>query len=86
MKITDFLKKYSLINGGFIDDFYSFYDNKQNEYDYTIDLSKLAFWLEVRKEHLKDLLMSNFNENEDYIIEKNNLMVKARELEKIILK
>jgi phage anti-repressor protein len=71
MKITDFLKKYSLINGVFIDDFYSFYDNNQNEYDYTIDLTKLAFWLEVRKEHLKDLLVSNFNEDEDYIIEKN---------------
>jgi phage anti-repressor protein len=71
MKVTEFLKKYSLINGDFIDDFYSFYDNNQNEYDYTIDLNKLAFWLEIRKGHLKDLLVSNFAENEDYIIEKN---------------
>ena len=34
-------------------------------------MSKLAFWLEIKKEHLKDLLVSNFNEDEDYIIEKN---------------
>ena len=27
MKITEFLKKYSLIDSTFIDDFYSFYDN-----------------------------------------------------------
>ena len=26
MKITDFLKKFTLINSKFIDDFYSFYD------------------------------------------------------------
>lgn len=71
MKVTDFLKKYSLINGEFIDDFYSFYDDGRNEYDYTIDLNKLAFWLEIRKGHLKDLLVSNFSENEDYIIEQN---------------
>ena len=73
MKITEFLKKYSLIDSKFIDDFYSFYDNNQNEFDYTIDLGKLAFWLEVRKEHLKDLLKSNFNENEDYMTELKNL-------------
>lgn len=72
MKITEFLKKYSLIDSKFIDDFYSFYDKNQNEYDYTIDLGKLAFWLEVRKEHLKDLLISNFNEDEDYIIQSKN--------------
>ena len=68
MKITDFLKRHSLINSKFIDDFYSFYDDGKNEYDYTIDLDKLAFWLEVRKDHLKTLLESNFSENDDYII------------------
>jgi len=30
MKITDFLKKYSLINEKFIDDFYSFYNEGKN--------------------------------------------------------
>ena len=68
MKITDFLKKYSLIENKFIDDFYSFYDEGMNEFDYSIDLEKIAFWLSVQKAHLKTLLESNFIENEDYII------------------
>ena len=37
MKITDFLKKYSLIDSKFIIDFYSFYDEGKNEYDFTIN-------------------------------------------------
>ena len=41
-------------------------------------MNKLAFWLEVRKEHLKDLLESNFNENEDYIIEINKTNGKGK--------
>ena len=77
MKITDFLKKYSLIDSKFIDDFYSFYDNDQTEYDYTIYLDKLAFWLEVRKDHLKRLLETNFKENEDYIIELKKISEKG---------
>jgi len=43
MKITDFLKRHSLIDSKFIDDFYSFYDEGQNEYDFTINLEDIAF-------------------------------------------
>jgi hypothetical protein len=68
MKITDFLKRHSLIDDQFIDDFYSFYDDGHNEYDYTINLEKLAFWLEVQKGHLKTLLETNFVEDEDSLI------------------
>ena len=68
MKITEFLKRHSLINSKFINDFYSFYDEGQNEYDHTIDLEKLAYWLELRKDNLKVLLESNFEENDDYIV------------------
>ena len=71
INITDFLKYHSEIDSNFIDDFYSFYDNGHNEYDYTINLEKLAFWLEVQKGHLKTLLQTNFTEDEDYIIYKN---------------
>ena len=35
-----------------------------------IDLEKLSNWLETQKSHLKRLLEDNFEENEDYIIEK----------------
>jgi hypothetical protein len=49
MKITEFLKKYSLINPRFIDDFYSFYNEGKNEYDFAIDIENIAFWLDVKK-------------------------------------
>ncbi len=67
IKITDFLKKYLTIPKDFIDDFYSFY-NENNDNNFIIDLDKLVFWLETRKHHLKELLESNFIENEDFII------------------
>lgn len=67
MKITEFLKKHSLIDLKFIDDFYSFYNEGQNEYDFTINLDDIAFWLEVKKGHLKTLLENNFVKNQDYI-------------------
>ena len=70
MKITEFLKKYSLIDNKFIDDFYTFYDEGKNEYDFTIKLELVSKWLNVRKDHLKTLLKSNFNKNIDYIEEK----------------
>lgn len=72
MKITIFLKKYSLIDNQFIDDFYSFYDDGKNEYDFTINLLLVAKWLMVRKDHLKKLLISNFVKNTDYIEKKEN--------------
>ena len=66
MKITTFLKKYSLIDNEFIDNFYSFYDEGKNEYDFTIKLDLVAKWLDVRKDVLKKLLISNFIKNTDY--------------------
>jgi hypothetical protein len=38
MIITEFLKKYSLIDNNFINDFYTFYDEGKNEYDFIIKL------------------------------------------------
>ena len=67
MKITEFLKKHSLIDSKFIDDFYIFYNEGQNEYDFTINLDDIAFWLEIRKDNLKRLLETNFIKNQDYI-------------------
>ena len=66
MKITEFLKKYSLIDNKFIDNFYTFYDEGKNEYDFTINLELVANWLNVRKDHLKVLLLSNFSKGVDY--------------------
>jgi hypothetical protein len=47
MKITEFLKKFTLIDSKFIDDFYSFYDDGKNEYDKTINLENISKWLNV---------------------------------------
>jgi phage anti-repressor protein len=68
IKITDFLKKYLTVPKDFIDDFYSFYDKGNNDNNYIIDFDKLIFWLGVKKGHLKTLLESNFEENNDYIV------------------
>ena len=67
MKLTEFLKKYSLIDDNFINDFYSFYDEGKNEYDFTINLELICTWLNVRKDQAKRLLESNFLINQDYI-------------------
>ena len=40
MKITTFLKKYSIIDNKFINDFYTFYDDGKNEFDFTIKLAE----------------------------------------------
>ena len=66
MKTTEFLKKFSLIDSKFIDDFYSFYDEGKNEYDQSINLETIAKWLNVKKEHLKRLLIDNFDDSTDY--------------------
>ena len=66
MKITDFLKKFTLIDSKFIDDFYSFYDEGKNEYDKTINLENISKWLNVKKGHLKRLLIDNFEDGKDY--------------------
>ena len=67
MKITEFLKKFTLIDSKFIDDFYSFYDDGKNEYDKTINIENISKWLNVRKDHLKKLMIDNFEEGKDYI-------------------
>lgn len=68
MKITEFLKKYSLIDNKFIDDFYNFYDVGKNEYDYSINLEVIAKWMNVRKDQVKKTLTDKFTENIDYIV------------------
>jgi hypothetical protein len=45
--------------------FIHFMMNK-NEYDKTIDLEKIALWLNVTKGHIKRLLIDNFEDGKDY--------------------
>ena len=71
INIIDYLKK-SSIDNKFIDDFYTFYDEGKIEFDFTINLELISNWLNVRKDVLKKLLLSNFIINRDYIQEKEN--------------
>ena len=78
MKTTEFLKKFTLIDSKFIDDFYSFYDEGKNEYDQTIKLDNICKWLNVRKDHLKRLLKDNFIDGKDYYEFKEKLVGKGK--------
>jgi len=73
MKLIEFLKKYSVIDHEFIDDYHTFFDEKADELICTINLYDIAKWLDIKEEKLKKLLINNFIEKIDYIIDKNNI-------------
>lgn len=73
MKLTKFLKKYSVIDDGFIDDYHTFFDDKADELFWTINLYDIAKWLDIKEEKLKELLTNNFIKKIDYIIDKKNI-------------
>jgi phage anti-repressor protein len=72
MKLANFLKKYSVINDEFIDDYHTFFDEKADELFWTINLYDIAKWLDIKEEKLKELLTNNFIKEIDYIIDKKN--------------
>ena len=72
MKFIKFLKKYSVIDDGFIDDYHTFFDEKADELFWTINLYDIAKWLDIKEEKLKELLTNNFIKEIDYIIDKKN--------------
>ena len=73
MKLTKFLKKYSVIDDEFIDDYHTFFDDKADELFWTINLYDIAKWLDINEEKLKELLTNNFIKEIDYIIDKKNI-------------
>ena len=66
-----FLKKYSDVPNGFIEDFFDIVNESYNDNDLSIDFDKIVAWLDVIKANLKRLLVANFREKYDYILEKN---------------
>ena len=72
MKFIKFLKKYSVIDNEFIDDYHTFFDEKADELFWTINLYDIAKWLDIKEEKLKELLTNNFIKEIDYIIDKKN--------------
>jgi len=70
MDLISFLKSHSKINNDFIEDFFSFY-NRDNKYNFCVDLDKIAKWMNTRKSDLKETLVNSYKQNIDYIITKN---------------
>lgn len=73
-----YFKNYTEHISKFIDNFYSFYNEGKNEYDFTINLDNIAYWLDLRKDNLKRLLESNFIKNQDYIENKETVKGQGR--------
>lgn len=66
ISLQDYLKKYSVINNQFIDDFFSLYDRNTTVNDFVINLETVAKWLKSTKGHLKDTLKNSYSKNVDY--------------------
>lgn len=83
-----FLKKYSTVPNGFIEDFFDISKEIYNDDELSINFDKIVKWLDVTKGNLKRLLInSGFTENYDYIsrnvIVKNNANNRSHTVEEI---
>lgn len=85
LNLPDFLKKYSTIPNQFINDFFSLYDYKTNDYDLVIDFDNLSKWLLVRKDNLKKTLERTYTVDIDYKIKIIKSSGKGRPIEKIMI-
>lgn len=66
--MEDFLKKFSDVPSGFIEDFFELSKESYEDDDFAIDLHIVAEWLHVTKGNLKRLLVQHFEKDYDYII------------------
>lgn len=73
--LENFLISHSSINNKFITDFFGFQKRSElKEYEpFIIDLENVVFWLEARKDTLKETLIESYNKDLDYIIIKKGL-------------
>ena len=71
-----FLKKYSLVENAFIDDFFMHIDSSGARF--VIDLSQVAKWLKMNKSNLMKPLKASYVLGTDYIINKPSQLPKGR--------
>ena len=64
--LQEYLKKYSVINNEFINDFFSLYDRNTTENDFVVNIETIAKWLKTTKGHLKETLINSYSLNIDY--------------------
>ena len=67
--MENFLLKFSDVPKNFIYDFFDIAKEEYNDYSFSIDFEIVINWLKIRKDNLKIVLINNFDENYDYIIE-----------------
>lgn len=68
--VKSFLKKYSTVSNGFIDDFFDLYDLNSSPSDFVVDLNIAAKWLQGKKGNLKVTLESSYTKGIDFEISK----------------
>jgi phage anti-repressor protein len=66
--MEQFLKRFSDVPNGFIQDFFDISKESCSDDDPSIDFDVVVEWLDVRKDNLKRLLVKNFELNYDYTI------------------
>ena len=70
INLQEYLKKFSIINNEFINDFFSLYDRNTTDDDFVINLETIAKWLKTTKGHLKETLSNSYSININYKIKK----------------
>jgi phage anti-repressor protein len=68
--MEEFLKQFSTIPHQFITDFFVIAKEEYSENELVINFEIVYNWLNVRKDHLKEILIVHFEEDYDYILEK----------------
>lgn len=74
--MEDFLKKYSNLPKDFIRDFYNITKEEYADDQFIIDFDIVYKWLQVRKDNLKRIIVSNFSKNYDYTSEIKKIIKK----------
>jgi len=64
--MNEFLKQFSTLPKKFIDDFFMIAKENYDDNELIINFEIICEWLNTRKEHLKRLLIKNFEKNFDY--------------------
>ena len=68
--MEEFIKKYSDVPNGFVEDFFDIAKEIYRYNELTINFDNVVKWLDVRKDNLKRLLVDKFEPQYDYVIEK----------------
>ena len=69
-RLAFFLKKYSPIPNGFIDDMFALYNQDTLQTDCVVDIDAVAKWLGVRKDSLMVTLRTSYKQGVDFTVDR----------------